>query len=330
MMLNMLKIIYNIVDRFSGISLKPRDRILSAFSDDGVFWQIEPGVRINCGMPIKCEMVYSGVVFKTDKNSWKIIYRGSFICDDSWKNSIFCVRSEDCFRWKKDKHFKVYPEKILMEYNLSSPTLVFSNERWQLFVIANNRSGFGGNKIISLVSADGCRWYFNGDLILKDYKNKIIQQNQISEICACNVDNYTNFLYVVLGNKKLFKYVSRENITWCEDYVHIKNRDGVLIDSVTSPYVLKLNDDSYLLYYTDSVKVFERRIYCAASKDASSWEEIGAVIEPDKSNKYSTEGVGFPFVAELKNGKYRMFYTGYWGKHFRAKSNLKQLKLMHD
>ena len=77
--------------------------------------------------------------------------------------------------------------------------------------------------------------------------------------------------------------------------------------SSSAPYVMKLADGTFRMYYWT-----EQGIVSALSRDGMQFaQEPGVRIAPDQSNASSTEFlVTDPSVIDLGNGTFRMYYTG--------------------
>ena len=94
--------------------------------------------------------------------------------------------------------------------------------------------------------------------------------------------------------------VKPKTLTWSQD-------NGVRMASSSAPYVMKLANGTFRMYYWTS-----QGIVSALSRDGMQFtQEPGIRIAPDQSDASSTEFlVTDPTVADTGNGTVRMYYTG--------------------
>ena len=72
------------------------------------------------------------------------------------------------------------------------------------------------------------------------------------------------------------------------------------------------------MYFRGGDKLaLDNDIYWASSEDGILWQVQGVALAHATNHHFERHAVAFPFVMRLSDGRWRMFYTGYWGRHWR-------------
>jgi len=127
--------------------------ILSAISDDGLTWTIEPGVRIEYGGPYDDPRAIGANIFKLDDGRLRMYYSGY----DGSHYRILSAVSEDGLAWTKEDGVRVDvggPDDIL--HASGSHVMQVPDGRYFMFYFGSSRDWSGC--ILSAVSSDGLTW----------------------------------------------------------------------------------------------------------------------------------------------------------------------------
>jgi hypothetical protein len=116
---------------------------------------------------------------------------------------------------------------------------------------------------------------------------------------------------------RIFSAVSSDGgITW--------TREGLRLDvlppleaEVSSPWVIKLSDNSLRMYYAG---FGGNCLFSAISTDGLSWTREGIRLDLGAAGSYDDEKLLAPRVIPLLGGGFRMYYTGFDGTYYRILS----------
>ncbi|MFO7618675.1 MAG: hypothetical protein R6W91_03345, partial [Thermoplasmata archaeon] len=101
---------------------------------------------------------------------------------------------------------------------------------------------------------------------------------------------------------------------WVKDGTVLSNDGAYDSAHAQRPWVLRLDDGTYEMFYSGSDAVSVGRILRATSADGMTWQKEGIAIEP--ALPMESRSVYYPSV--IRNGDdYRMWYSGYDGSHWR-------------
>lgn len=183
-------------------------RILSAYSEDGVFWKPEPGVRVSPqqGGAGDFRVVSSEVVPASDGRTLRMYFE---CCAGSQAvtNSIRSATSSDGLAWTIDPGVRVQTEG----HNYAAPRIVFLDDggcRMYLF----DR----GHGIVSLVSGDGLRFHPEPGV-------RIAQEGPHDSLCAFAPEIVriagTGYVMYYAGYHRpdhaaILRAVSRDGLAW--------------------------------------------------------------------------------------------------------------------
>lgn len=125
-----------------------------------------------------------------------------------------------------------------------------------------------------------------------------------------------NFLRMFFSSRKcIFSATSQDGIHWFrENGVRFERGKPGMKALVNNPFVVRLECGRYRMYFrgTDN-NAYHSCIFSAISNNGKDF----VLEEGQRINflgKYEKHGVGFPNV--INNGGYwKMYYTGYWGRH---------------
>lgn len=81
--------------------------------------------------------------------------------------------------------------------------------------------------------------------------------------------------------------------------------------ATADPYVIRLDDGYFYMYYLGQDRARRQRLGLARSRDGVRWEKLRAnpVLEPGEASAFDEEGLGEPAVW-MAYGSYWMLYTG--------------------
>jgi hypothetical protein len=119
--------------------------------------------------------------------------------------------------------------------------------------------------------------------------------------------------------------ISTDGLTWTrESGTRVGYGDGGETDHAGSPEVVVLSDETYRMYYANTfydegIDDYRTRFLSAVSTDGLLWtKEPG--IRLDYGGTYDSIRMEHIDIVKLPAGKYRMYYSGYDGTHYRILS----------
>lgn len=310
---------------------KPRDRILSAVSVDGVQWRRERGVRINSGKscPPGTDMAYYCFVhhgYNGERNYEMFYHAGEELSDGNWFTKIMRATSPDGLTWSTDVNpVIVRGAHPLCEKRVIAPYLVHFKDFRRLYFTGVCQNGV--YRILSAVSKNRKEWVIEpGSRIEPDNCNAVSAKRisntditGVSDTSIVQLKDGSYRMYFTAIKKTIFHQdirsaVSIDGLNWSiEDGIRIPagGKDYKMI--ANNPCVIPF-ENGWRMYFrgTDRLPLWSN-IFVAFSDDGIRWDVQGITLKFKRYAKYERHGVAFPFVMSLDNSQYRMYYTGYWG-----------------
>lgn len=108
------------------------------------------------------------------------------------------------------------------------------------------------------------------------------------------------------GHDRISYAESLDGKSWIKKGVVLEDPDA---NHINDPSVLKVADNSYLMYYTRAEKYVIDRIHVAVSKDGIHWKPKGIALDAGPKNSWDALSVGRPSVIR-ENGLFKMWYDG--------------------
>ena len=247
--------------------------ILSAYSDDGISWQKEPGVRIDVHEPDAMVRVLCPDVIPLPDGRWRMYFEA--VAPDR-PNVILSAVSDDGFSWQREEGIRAQSP----EWTFGSPRclympspedagklcyrLYFHHYSYPMLVGLDAQ-----NHIISAVSEDGLHFEIESGVRLAQ------EDEQRESLCVYAAE------VILLGNGSYRMYYSGWGREICGGIFAATSTDGLkwikypdpVLDldrpldcgMVSEPCVIKLDDGRYRLYYEAKDKDGTARILSATS-----------------------------------------------------------------
>ena len=284
----------------------PYDCILSARSDDGLVWNREDGVRLNVDDLHNSVQVYYPKVVKY-KKGWRLYYRAG-----GRRAGIASAFSKDGLSWIVEGGMRIASDQCetIFERVESCDVTILENNNWQMYF-----SAFDGHswRIYRSNSFNGLNW--QGCKVVIDMSS----EGYLPDVKApCVIRNKNEFrMYYTRFSKsesRIFTSHSDDGINWlhsseCED---LCGGNGFIYN----PNAMKIADGGIRMYFTErpyASSPLGARVYSAISYDSINWKrENGVRIGPGAA--YDRHGIFNVDIVPIDSG-YRMYYTGYWGRH---------------
>ena len=296
-----------------------KDRILSATSEDGLYWRKESGARIDVRRdpPFDDQMVYGCHVRAEAINSYRTFYQASTMVDGVWQSKIRTARSEDGKNWRDVQDTGISAGcHSLSARRVQSPHLVTAEGNSLMFFAGTGEDGV--TRILSAVSRDGLRWKVNDRPVLTPVQCRRAEFPAVTGICDPAVVRGSDGGYRMLFSathadefsQSIMSATSRDLVEWSVDSV-----EGVVgreFEVANNPSII-LDNGTYRVWFRCSNKhPLESNIYTSASPNGVSWSDAKRCLSYSKLRSLERHGIGFPFVMRDR-GFLRMYYTGYWG-----------------
>jgi predicted GH43/DUF377 family glycosyl hydrolase len=128
-----------------------------------------------------------------------------------------------------------------------------------------------------------------------------------------NTSTWTSRIYYMAhdgGNGRILSANSTDNITWTKEN-SVKIEVGGTYDKLnaTSPFVLKLLDNSYRMYYAGNDSI-NSRILSATSVDGGITWNKDSGVRLNNGGTYDLDHASTPFIYKFSDTSYRMYYSG--------------------
>lgn len=301
-----------------GYSLSPRDRILSAISKDGIIWLREQGVRHDAGGLHSNEMVYYCHVIPLYNDGYRMYYHGSIMTRNGWRGRILSAVSKDGLIWKDEPATRIDYGGKYDEKHARAPSLCrLHNGCFRMYYSGFDSQGIG--RILSAISRCGITWKKEEGVRLEP--SVFTETKSLIDCCIVSLGMGTYRLYVSAAKNSLTNIRSAVSF----DGLHWKAEQGIRVRSgylgrklvVNNPSVITARE-GWRMYFRGGDKLaLGNDIYWASSANGLDWCVQGIALKHEKKSRHERHAVAFPFVSRLIDGRWRMFYTGYWGRHWK-------------
>ena len=142
------------------------------------------------------------------------------------------------------------------------------------------------------------------------FEGKVIDEPYLFDVTVVKLDDGRYRLYGE-DNQYSSTHVEHAIVSYVsDDGLQLQKEDGNrLTGNLYMPFVVKLSDGKFRLYYTKMGN--KKSIRSAISEDGLTFTiEEGDRLTSDGSS-YESEGVGRQKIMQLSDGSYRMYYIGY-------------------
>ncbi len=282
----------------------PYDRILSAVSTGDLSnWEKESGIRIDIAE--NYQVYYPKVVSLDD--GWRMYYRGG-----GKRGGIVSAFSRDGLKWNPEPGFRVNVECCANSIVRVEGCEVIKNceNSWRLYYSATDGNRW---RIYLCHSNDGLYWD-NHSLCINTPNNDEYQGVKAPSIVYSNGIWKMFFMRFFKSNIRIYTSFSTDGISWS------KMSECVGICSplawVRNPFVISNPDGTLRMFFSEreySSDPLNAKIMSAVSSDGIHWHrEEGVRIA--SGTGYDRHGIFNVDIVPIETG-YRMYYTGYWGRH---------------
>ncbi|KAA3646357.1 MAG: hypothetical protein DWQ07_09060 [Chloroflexi bacterium] len=308
-------------DNFSWV-LTPRDRILSAISEDSINWKRERGVRIGVGGNHKIDMAYYQFVHRPEPldGLWEMFYQAGISHNGLWKNAIYSAQSKNGLDWiKNDQAILSNGSSELNHSQTRAPFLVDFGSYWRMYFSAKGADGIF--RILSAVSVDRINWEIEEGVRIspEQISTELSPASGVSDTAIVELPSGEYRMYFTVYRQtewfqEICSALSHDGIVWhMEAGVRIKMGGEGFRTIANNPSVIKTWDGYRMYFRGGNLLPIWNNIFTAFSNDGINWTIEGSALIFLRWHRYERHAVAFPYVLPIEDNKYRMYYTGYWG-----------------
>lgn len=288
------------------IPIFPYDRILSAVSDcDGLEWTREVGVRIDVGgIHGSCQVYYPKVV-ELDIG-FRLYYRAG-----GYDAHIASAFSSDGIAWREELGVRI-GSTLELSFRRIEGCEVLGNEDdgWSMFFSATDGRYW---RLYRSDSADGLQWSA-GTLCLDASQDRALPNLKAPSIVTVASGLRMYFMRFSADDLEIGTSFSADGEEWGEVQSCIGLSPNAKI--LRNPCVRPAIDGKLRMYFAQRSadnRPLGGRIVSAVSEDGICWQrEAGVRLGPGRN--WDRHGVFSVDPLEYSGG-WRMYYSGYWGRH---------------
>ena len=252
---------------------EPIGCILSAFSDDGVFWRKEPGVRMDVHEPDAMQRVLCPDVIPLPDGRWRMYFEA---VAPNKPNVILSAVSDDGLNWQREEGIRVQSPactfgspRCLYMPSPEDPSNICYRLYFHHYPYPLRFSLDAQNHIISAVSEDGL--YFeieSGVRVAQEDAQRESRGVYAAEVILLGDGSYRMY-YSGWGLEirgGIFAATSTDGLHWVKDPGPLLDLDRAMdCKMVSEPCVIELDDGRYRLYYEAQDSAGRGRILSATS-----------------------------------------------------------------
>lgn len=287
------------------------DRILSAVSTDLVTWQREPGVRLGFGWRSNLEMVNAPHVVRLPDARLRMYFYHGTLGSSGWTGGILSALSADALKWRLEPGIRVPNPK---GSTVRSPIVFRDANGWKMLYVQG--VGQPDAQLCSQLSKDGIYWRDMEPVRLLG----LPPAASLEDVFRVQLEDGRVRLYLslLLGTRtQIASAVSEGDSFRLEPGWRIPNQPGMEL-LVNNPCVFPVGGQWQMLFRGSAQLALNSCLYLAQSSDGLTWQPPTKILEPSSESPYERHGVGFPFLFPIDEGGWRLYYTGWWGSHWKA------------
>lgn len=294
-------------------SVVPRDRILSASSNDGIHFTRDNGIRLEGRSFLRQTMVYYPFIHYVETGYWRMYYRHSSKEKGQWKSQLLSAVSDDCLNWQREPGIRLGVDPEGGHKHFRSPCIVpFLGEDFLFYCATRNGVNFQPYRVRC---EDGLNFSTSRSMVFGEVGNVI-------DVHVVNVgEQYLRSYFTC--DREIYSAVSTDALNWnLESGTRMTANNVKSEGRVGNPSLVQLENGTCRLYF----RVLEKGpiggcIYSAISEDGLDFD-VESGVRLDCSGPFERHGVGFPHVFPMGHS-WKMYYVGYWGRHLLAPWTLK-------
>jgi len=260
-------------------------------------------------------MVYYPFAVTLPEGGYRLFYYGSFLREGTWSGGILSALSPDGLVWRGEKGWRLLPGTTLDARHCQAPCMVALEPRcYRLYYTGIGDDGTG--RILSALSRDMLTWVREERILLDP--EWIEGCTGVSDPAAVMLEGGAMRLYFTAS----FGHRQRILSAFSGDWLNFRLEEGARIGTGSPGCSLVVNNPSivregerYAMYFRGGdMMALYNSIYHACSKDGLRWKIEGPALMYSRSHRYERHAVAFPMVLKTREGFWRMYYTGYWGR----------------
>ncbi|MBT4482183.1 MAG: hypothetical protein HOC71_00730 [Candidatus Latescibacteria bacterium] len=332
--------------KFKNYLSTPKDRLLSAISNDGINWKRERGIRIDVGKVGSniIDGVFYCYVQYIDQEScnFEMYFHASHeITQGQWHTKIMRTESVDGLKWNLDNNPVIsqgfHP---LCEKRAIAPYLFKFGDVWRMYFTGVAEDGV--YRILSAISKNRKEWEIEDGARIDPLNFNQVYKNQlknykvsgVSDTSITKLNDGTYRMYFSARGKSVFyqniqSAVSADGIRWeIEEGVRISPGEKGFKTLANNPCVIPFEKGWRMYFRGADRSPLGDTIFTAYSDDGFEWDIQGISIKCNQHRLVEKHEVAFPFVLPLRDGRYRMYYMGCCGNLF-DRDYINYYKKMH-
>lgn len=312
------------LETHSGIQIFPRDRILSAVSKDGLAWEREDGIRIDVKGNSEQEMVYYCSVIQSPAYL-RMYFHASQNINGEWKGNILSATSGDGLLWSQEEGRRVTPHG---DGVVTSPCVVKMGDLYRMYYAEDTQSK--QFSIFSAISKDGLHWSPESGVRISPETHSSLKSVRDPAIIQTPAGWRMYFSGITAGETCIYSAFSSNGIRWSfEPGTRLSAGAEGRQKVVDNPSILRLNDRLLRMYFRGADRnALGACIYSALSEDGLRWK-VEPGVRLTGTGYYEAHGVECPHALILPDGTFRLYYTGYFGKHLLNWFTMRQYQYPH-
>lgn len=244
--------------------------ILSAYSEDTVFWRRDPGIRVDVFPPHAAVRTLCPDVIPLDDGKYRMYFEAR---SENKPTVILSAVSEDGLDWKPDPGVRFGGDG----WSYGSPRCVYvdsSEVKFRLYFHRTNYpprpEPFAGNVIISAVSTDGLRFTEEDGVRIAQETNRESSSVYAPEVVLLADGTYRMYYaaWSMTIRGGVLSAASPDGLVWTKDSsVLLDLGSGSDLDSnmVSEPCVIDLDDGRFRMFYEAKDSEGRARILSATS-----------------------------------------------------------------
>ena len=286
--------------------------------DPGISWIKEEHVSIDSNSNLDSQSVITPNAVELSNGKFRMFYTGLGPGRKNKKSKgyILSAISDDGINWEKEEGVRLDIEPSFVDHSLLSPDVIpLPNGKWRMYVEGKSKNEPA--VILSAISKDLLNWKYEPGIRLSSSnwsfvspKCVYLNEGSNNEIFRIYFHHYSFPFNSGLNSKNhIISAISRDGLNFkIEKGVRIKqenlNRESY---SVYGAEIIRLEDNSYRMYYSGWSDKIRGGIFSAVSKDGLEWKKEKKIIM-DLDRELDCLMLSEPCVTRISKNSFRMYY----------------------